>query len=334
MVDLATTYLGLKLKNPLVASASPLSKNVDAVKRLEDANVSAVVMFSLFEEQIIHESEELDYHLDHGTESFAEAITYLPDLDNYNLAPQQYLEQLRKLKESVAIPVIASLNGSTLGGWEHYAKLMEEAGADALELNIYYIPTDPKLPSQDLEGAYARLVKRIREQIHIPLAVKLGPNFTSLPHFASSLVNAGANGLVLFNRFYQPDLDIKTMEVVPNLELSTSSELRLPVRWIAILYHRLMTDFALSSGVHTPEDFVKAIMAGANVAMSTSALLHNGPEFARVLVNGLAEWMDEFEYESVDQMRGSMSQKNVSDPAAFERGNYMKVLNSYNPLLP
>lgn len=334
MVDLTTTYLGLKLKNPLVASASPLSKNVDAVKRLEDANASAVVMFSLFEEQIIHESEELDYHLDHGTESFAEAVTYLPDLNNYNLAPQQYLEQLHKLKESVEIPVIASLNGSTLGGWEHYAKLMEDAGADALELNIYYIPTDPKLPSQDLEGAYARLVGRIKEQVHIPLAVKLGPSFTSLPHFATNLVNAGANGLVLFNRFYQPDLDIESMEVVPNLELSTSSELRLPVRWIAILYHRVMTDFALSSGVHTPEDVVKAIMAGANVTMSTSALLHNGPEFARVLVNGLADWMNKFEYESVDQMRGSMSQKNVADPAAFERGNYMKVLNSYNPLLP
>jgi len=334
MVDLATTYLGLNLKNPLVASASPLSKNVDAVKRLEDANASAVVMFSLFEEQIIHESEELDYHLDHGTESFPEALTYLPDLKTYNLAPQHYLELVHKLKESVEIPVIASLNGATLGGWEHYAKLMEEAGADALELNIYYIPTDPKLASQDLEGAYARLVKRIRDLIHIPLAVKLGPNFTSLPHFATNLVNAGANGLVLFNRFYQPDLDIETMEVVPNLELSTSSELRLPVRWIALLYQRVMTDFALSSGVHTPEDIVKAIMAGANVAMSTSALLHNGPEYARVLVNGLANWMEKFEYESVDQMRGSMSQKNVADPAAFERGNYMKVLNSYNLRLP
>ena len=331
MVDLTTTYLGLNLKNPLVASASPLSKHVDAVKKLEDAGVSAVVMYSLFEEEIIHESEELDYHLDHGTESFPEALTYFPDLEYPNLAPQQYLELVSKLKKSVGIPVIGSLNGSTLGGWEHYAKLIEEAGADALELNLYFIPTDPRLQAQELENGYVALVKTIRSLIHIPLAVKLGPNFSSLPNFATRLADAGANSLVLFNRFYQPDLDIETMEVVPNLELSTSSELRLPLRWIAILYNRVKADFALTSGVHTPEDVIKAVMAGANVAMSASALLHNGADYARILLRGVADWMDKFEYESVNQMRGSLSQKNVADPAAFERANYMKILNSFNP---
>lgn len=334
MVNLTTTYLGLNLKNPLVASASPLSKKVETVKRLEDAGVSAVVMYSLFEEQIIHESEELDYHLDHGTESYPEALSYFPDLDHYNLTPQLYLELVHKLKESVSIPVIGSLNGISTGGWVHYAKLIEEAGADALELNIYFIPTDTKLGAQDLEAAYTHLVKLIREQIHIPLAVKLGPSFSSLPNFASNLVKAGANGLVLFNRFYQPSLDIETMDVLPDLELSTSSDLRLPLRWTAILYSRIQADIALSSGVHTPEDVVKAVMAGANVAMSTSALLHNGPDYARELVKGLAEYMEKFEYESVSQMRGSMSQKNVAEPAAFERANYMKILNSYNPRLP
>jgi dihydroorotate dehydrogenase (fumarate) len=334
MVDLSTTYLGLKLKNPLVASASPLSKKVDNVKRLEDSGVSAVVMYSLFEEQIVHESMELDYHLEHGTESFPEALTYFPDLDYYNLAPQAYLELLHKLKQSVSIPVIGSLNGVSMGGWVHYAKLIEEAGADALELNIYFVPTDPLLGALDLENSYLDLVRQIRSQIHIPLAVKLGSQFSNLPNFTRNLASAGANGLVLFNRFYQPDLDIETMDVLPNLELSTSSELRLPLRWIAILYSRIAVDFALSTGIHTARDIVKAVMAGANVAMSTSALLHNGPEYARTLLSGLNEWMEEYEYSSLNQMRGAMSQKNVADPAAFERANYMKILNSWDPHLP
>lgn len=334
MVDLTTKYLGLKLKNPLVASASPLSKKLDSAKRLEDAGVSAVVMYSLFEEQIVHESEELDYHLDHGTESFAEALSYFPDLDYYNLAPQAYLEHLSKLKKSLSIPVIGSLNGMSMGGWVHYAKLIEEAGADALELNIYFVPTDPLLPAQDLESAYVNLVRQVRSQIHIPLAVKLGPQFSSLPNFANKLVKAGADGLVLFNRFYQPDLDIEALDVVPNLELSTSSDLRLPLRWIAILYSRIETDFALSSGVHTAEDIIKAVMAGANAVMSASALLHNGPQYAAEMLKGVEEWMAEFDYSSVDQMRGSMSQKNVAEPAAFERANYMKILNSFDPRLP
>lgn len=334
MVDLSTTYLGLKLKNPLVASASPLSKKVETVKRLEDAGVAAVVMYSLFEEQIIHESYELDFHLENGTESFAEALSYFPDMEKYNLEPDQYLALLSNLKKNVSIPVIGSLNGISTGGWIHYAKRMEEAGADALELNIYYLPTDIKLGSQDLESAYVNLVQLVRGKITIPLAVKLSPYFTCLPNFALRLVKAGADGLVLFNRFYQPDLDIQSLEVVPNLELSTSSELRLPLRWTAILYDRVKTNFALSSGVHTSEDMVKAVMAGANAVMSASELLHNGPERASELIEGFSEWMKELEYESVSQMCGSMSQKSVAEPAAFERANYMKVLNSYDPFLP
>lgn len=330
MVDLSTTYLGLKLKNPLVASASPLSKKVETVQRLEDSGVAAVVMYSLFEEQIIHESTELNFYLENGTESFAEALSYFPDMEKYNLEPDQYLTLLTTLKKSVSIPIIGSLNGISTGGWSYYAKRMEEAGADALELNIYYLPTDTKLGSQDLETAYVNLVQFIRNKISIPLAVKVSPYITCLPNFALRLGKAGANGLVLFNRFYQSDLDIQTLEVVPNLELSTSSDLRLPLRWTAILYDRVKIDFALSSGVHTSEDMVKAVMAGANVAMSTSELLHKGPERASELIEGFAEWMKELDYESVEQMRGSMSQKNVTEPAAFERANYMKVLNSFN----
>lgn len=333
MVDLSTTYLGLKLKNPLVASASPLSKKLDTVKRLEDAGISAVVMYSLFEEQIIHESNELDFHLNQGTESFAEALTYFPDMEKYNLEPEQYLALVSELKKNVSIPIIASLNGVSSGGWVHYARLMEEAGADALELNIYYIPTDLNIGSQDLEMAYINIVKLVRSQIKIPLALKLSPFITCLPNFATRLVRAGVNGLVLFNRFYQPDLDIETLEVVPNLTMSSSSDLRLPLRWIAILYDQIKADFALSSGVHTSEDMVKAIMAGANAVMSTSELLEKGPERASEMIEGFSAWMETLEYESVSQMRGSLSQKNVAEPSAFERANYMKVLNSFKPIV-
>jgi dihydroorotate dehydrogenase (fumarate) len=328
MVDLSTTYLGLTLKNPLVASASPLSKKVSTVRELEDAGVAAVVMYSLFEEQITHESKELNYYLERGTESFAEAITYFPDLGHYNVGPEEYLNRIRKIKEAVDIPVIASLNGSTTGGWIDYAKRMQQAGADALELNLYYVHTDPRLTAQQIEQDAADLVADIRKQVRIPLSIKLSPYFTSLPNFAQKLVKSGANGLVLFNRFYQPDLDIETLEVVPNLHLSTSDELRLPLRWTAILYGQLKADLALTTGVHAPTDIVKAVMAGANVAMSASALLRNGIPYASELLRGLEQWMTDFEYQSVEQMRGSMSQQNVADPAAYERANYMKVLNS------
>jgi dihydroorotate dehydrogenase (fumarate) len=330
MLDLSTTYLGLNLKNPLVASASPLSKKVDTVRKLEDAGISAVVMYSLFEEQIIHESLALDYFLTQGTDSFAEALTHFPDLDHYNIGPDQYLELIAKLKKSVSIPVIASLNGISTGGWIDYARKMEQAGADALELNIYHISTSPDTASQELEKAYVDLVHNIHGQLHIPLAVKLSPYFTSLPNFANRLVKAGASSLVLFNRFYQPDLDVETLEVVPNLHLSTSEDLRLPLRWIAILYGRVQADLALTSGVHTAVDVVKTMMAGANVAMTTSALLENGIGQASQILMDLQTWMEKYEYESIQQMRGSMSQKNVAEPAAFERANYMKALTSFD----
>lgn len=332
MVDLKTTYLGLKLKNPLVASPSPLSEKVENVKHLEEAGVAAVVMYSLFEEQIIHESMELDHFLSQGTETFAEALTYLPASGKYSLAPDRYLEQLQKIKQAVNIPVIGSLNGVSTGGWINYAKKIEEAGADALELNIYFLPNNPDLTSADLEDSYITLVKDVRAQIKIPLAVKLSPYFTALPNLAKRLVKAGANGLVLFNRFYQPDLDLEKLDVVPNLVLSNSTELRLPLRWIAMLYGRVQADFALTSGVHTAEDALKAVMAGASVAMTTSALLKHGISKADEILKGMESWMVEHEYESVQQMKGSMSQKAVAEPAFYERANYMKVLSSFKAL--
>ena len=333
MVDLTTTYLGLKLKNPLVASPSPLSEKVENVIRMEQAGIAAVVMYSLFEEQIIHESLELDYFLTRGTESFAEALTYFPNIGKYSLAPDKYIETLEKTKLAVNIPVLGSLNGVSTGGWIEYAQKIQDAGADGLELNLYYLPTDINLTSTQLEDNYLKLVNDIRGKVKIPLAVKLAPFFTALPNFANRLVQAGADGLVLFNRFYQPDLDLENLEVVPNLVLSNSDDLRLPLRWIAILYGKVKADLALTSGVHTSEDAIKAIMAGANVAMTTSALLKHGTNAIQQILTGLEEWMTEREYESVQQMRGSMSQGAVAEPAAFERANYMKVLNSFNPKL-
>ncbi len=330
MPDLTTTYLGLKLKNPLVASASPLSKKVDNVRRLENAGAAAVVMYSLFEEQITHESHELDHYLERGTHSFAESLSYFPDLDHYNLGPERYLEHLHKVKQAVSIPVIGSLNGVSSGGWVEFAHLIEEAGADALELNIYYLPTEVDLSGAELEEEYVRLVRDVRARVKLPIAVKLSPFFTSLPNMAKRFVDTGANGLVLFNRFYQPDFDLEELEVVPNLVLSTSHELRLPLRWIAILYGRVEADFALTSGVHTAQDVLKAMMAGANVAMMTSTLLANGLGRLMHILTDLQEWMEEHEYESITQMRGSMSQRAVAEPAAFERANYMKALNSFD----
>ncbi|TMD62928.1 MAG: dihydroorotate dehydrogenase-like protein [Chloroflexi bacterium] len=275
-LDLTTTYLGLHLKNPLMASASPLSKKVDTLRRLEDAGAAAVVMYSLFEEQLTHESQELHHYLERGTNSFAESLDYFPELDTYNMGPELYLEHLHNVKRALDIPVIGSLNGISPGGWIDYAQRMEQAGADALELNIYSLPTDPDVSSTALEDIYVQLVRDVRATIKLPIALKLSPFFTSLPHVSKRFVEAGANGLVLFNRFYQPDFDLEELEVIPNLELSTSHELRLPLRWIAILYGRIAADFALTSGVHTAQDVLKAMMAGANVAMMTSTLLTNG----------------------------------------------------------
>jgi dihydroorotate dehydrogenase (fumarate) len=330
MVDLKTTYLGLELQNPLVASASPLSKKLDSIRKLEDAGIGAVVMYSLFEEQITHEELALDFYLNQGTHSFAEAITYFPDLEKYNVGPDSYLEQIVKAKKSVDVPIIGSLNGISSGGWINYAQKIEQAGADALELNVYYIPTDFNLTCQDLEKTYVELVKEVRKKIHIPLAVKLNPYFTSLPSVAQRIVQAGANSLVLFNRFIQPDLDIETLEVVPHLELSTSAELLLPLRWVAILYGRVKADLALTSGVHTATDVIRSMMAGANVAMMASELIAKGPSRIEELNQEIQIWMEKYEYQSIRQMIGSMSQKNVTEPAAFERANYMKALTTFD----
>jgi dihydroorotate dehydrogenase (fumarate) len=330
MPDLSTTYLGLQLTSPLVASASPLSKRVETVQRLEEAGIAAVVMHSLFEEQIIRESHALDHYLSHGAESFAEALTYLPDVGTYSIGPELYLERIYRLKRAVHVPVIGSLNGVSSGGWIDYARMIEEAGADALELNIYYLPVEFDISSAALEDSFVELVRDIRKTINIPIAVKLSPYFTALPHFAQRLVQAGASGLVLFNRFYQPDIDLEDLEVIPNLTLSNSNELRLPLRWTALLSGRVDADFAITGGVHTAEDVLKTMMVGANVAMMASALLMYGPLHAMEVLKSVQFWMERHEYESLEQMRGSMRQEAVAEPGAFERANYMKVLGSYD----
>ena len=332
MTDLSTTYLGLELKNPLVASASPLSKKVENAKRLEQAGVSAIVMYSLFEEQIIHESLELDHYLTRGTNSFAEALTYLPDLATYNIGPERYVGHVSALKKAVSIPVIASLNGVSKGGWVRYARLMQEAGADAVELNMYYLPADLDLTGSQLEDNYVDLVAEVKSAISIPLAVKLSPFITSLPNFARRLVTAGADGLVLFNRFYQPDFDLEELEVVRTLKLSDSRDLLLPLRWISILYGKIDADFALTSGVHTAQDVLKSMMAGARVAMMASAILQDGYEIIPAILTGLQAWMETREYTSIKQMQGSMSQQSVAEPAAFERSNYIQILNEFRDL--
>lgn len=329
MVDLKTTYLGLALKNPIVASSSPLSEKVETVQTLEEAGVAAVVLYSLFEEQIMRDSLELDYFLNKDAESYAEALHYFPEMGRYTIGPEAYVAHVKKVKAATNIPVIGSLNGVSTGGWIDYAQKIEGAGADALELNLYYLPTDVEISSAELESAYATLVYNVCTRVNIPVAVKLSPTFTALPNFAHRLVEAGAKGLVLFNRFYQPDFDLEALEVTPNLKLSSSDELRLPLRWIAILYGRIEADFALTSGVHKPTDILKSMMAGAKVAMMASALLKKGPARVGKLLAKLSQWMEEHEYDSIQQMQGSMSQKAVADPSAFERANYMKVLNSY-----
>jgi dihydroorotate dehydrogenase (fumarate) len=329
MVDLTTTYMGLSLKNPVVPSASPLSASLDSVKRMEDAGAAAVTLHSLFEEQIEFEVEALGHFLERGTESFAEALTYFPAVDEYRREPDDYVEHIRQCKEAVDIPIIGSLNGVSLGGWTGYAKKFEEAGADAVELNVYYIPTNDSLMSYDVEDLYVKLLKEVKRHVSIPVAMKLSPYFSAMPHVASMLDAEGADALVLFNRFYQPDIDIEELEVTPNLQLSTPVEMRLPMRWIAILYGRLDCSMALTSGIHSAEDVIKSVMVGADVANVCSVLLKGGIGKIDDLLTGLATWMEEHEYESVEQMKGSMSHKSVREPAAFERANYMKVLNSY-----
>jgi dihydroorotate dehydrogenase (fumarate) len=327
--SLATTYMGLSLKNPIVPSASPLSREVHTVRELEDSGASAIVMYSLFEEQIRHEARELTHFLEHGTESFAEALSYFPQAEDFATGPDEYLEHIRKLKAAVRIPVIASLNGATVGGWTDYALKMEQAGADGLELNIYYIPTEPKLDGREVEDLYVDILKNVKSKLKIPVAVKLNPFFSAMSNMAKRLEDAGANALVLFNRFYQPDLDLETLEVFPNLRLSSPQNMRLPLRWIAILYGRVQTSLAATSGIDLHQDVIKMIMVGADVAQICSTLLRNGPARIKEILKGMKEWMEEHEYESVEQMKGSMSQVACSDPSAFERANYMKALHSY-----
>jgi dihydroorotate dehydrogenase (fumarate) len=330
MVDLTTRYLGMELSTPLVASASPLWSRLDMLQRVEEAGAGAIVLPSLFEEQIEHEAWDLHSLLEGWSNRFSEAQDFLPDLDDYNTGPGPYLEFLEVAARSVSVPVIASLNGSSIGGWVRYGKAMEEAGADAIELNVYFVPTDPDMTSTMVEDRYVELVAAVRAITSVPLAVKVGPYFSSIPAMARRLSEAGADGLVLFNRFLQPDLDLETLEVVPHLELSTSSELRLPLRWIAILRGHLSCSLAATTGVHTAEDALKMILSGADAVMMTSALLRHGPEYLRLVLDGVATWLEERGYASVEEARGSISQKSVPDPAAFERSNYMQALASYS----
>jgi dihydroorotate dehydrogenase (fumarate) len=341
MPDIRTSYLGLQLNSPLVPSASPLSRSVDNIKRMEDAGAGAVVLYSLFEEQINAESHALDRFLTDGAESYAEALSYFPDAAAYRLTPERYLEHIARAKSTVDIPIIASLNGVSAGGswvvdaqasrWIRYAQLMQEAGADALELNLYFVPADPMLQGSIIEDMYADLLIDVRRTVTIPVAMKLSPYFSSLPNMAQRLAQCGAQGLVLFNRFYQPDLDLDTLEVVPRLALSGPDEaqaLRIPLRWIAILYGRVRADLALTSGVHTAEHALKGIMAGASVVMLASALLLHGVGHLAHIRRDMLAWMEEHEYESVAQMRGSMSQKSVPYPAAFERASYVRAIGT------
>jgi dihydroorotate dehydrogenase (fumarate) len=330
-IDLSTTYMGLTLKNPIVPSASPLSRSVEHICQLEDAGAAAIVMYSLFEEEITHESHQLDHYLSYGSNSFAESLSYFPDMAAATIGPEEYLNLISRTKRVVDIPIIGSLNGVSTGGWIDYALKIEEAGADALELNIYYIPTDPGMPGAEVEQMYLDVVGDVKKSLSIPIAVKLSPYFSATANMAYRLADAGADALVLFNRFYQPDFDLENLEVVPHLVLSNGYELRLPLRWVAILYGRVPVDFAITSGVHTHEDVLKGLMAGAKVTMMASELLQNGLGRINEVLRGMIIWMEEREYESVSQMQGSMSQQSVAEPAAFERANYMKVLQSWRP---
>lgn len=329
-VDLSTTYLGMKLKNPLgVAACGPLTGDLDTLRRLEEAGAAIAVLPSLFEEQIEHEEMELARLYEFQTESFAESLSHFPELENYNTGPREYLHHLEAAKQIVSIPIVGSLNGSSHGGWVHYAKAIQDCGADALELNIYFVPTDPGMTSADVERQYVDLVAEVRQSVTIPLAVKIGQNFTSLPHFAQNLAAAGADGLVLFNRYVEADIDLDTLTVKPDLVLSNRHEARVPLRWIAILRDQLNVSFAATSGIHRMQGALKLLLAGADVTMMASILLRNGAGFLITMLEELREWLFENEYESIEQLKGSMSRGNCPDPSALERANYMKALTEY-----
>jgi dihydroorotate dehydrogenase (fumarate) len=329
MIDLSTHYLGMKLRNPLVVSASPLCKDITNLRHMEDCGASAIVLHSLFEEQINIECNELDRFLWDNSDLGAESTTIFPDLGQYNIGPDGYLEHIRIAKQTVSIPIIASLNGVSRGGWVSYAREMQQAGADAIELNVYFIPAESGSSSDDIEKLYLDLVAEIRKTVTIPVAVKVGPYFSAFANMAQRLEAAGANAIVLFNRFYQPDFDLDSLEVKPIVTLSNSSELLLRLHWTAMLHGHIKADIAITGGVHTAEDVVKSMMAGAKVTMLASALLQNGVGYLRPLRNQLEAWLERREYESIEQMQGSMSQENVPNPKAFQRSNYMRVLSSY-----
>jgi dihydroorotate dehydrogenase (fumarate) len=331
MADLATTYLGLRLKHPVVASAGPLSRTLDGIRRLEDAGAAALVLFSLFEEQIRLENAATEHLIGVGAESFPEALDYFPALEDYEVGPEPYLELIRRAREATGIPIIASLNGATPEGWLDYARQIEQAGAAALELNVYHIPADLTTSARAVEELYRHVLREVRAAVRIPIAMKLSPFFSALGEMARELAGSGADGLVLFNRFYQPDFDLETLEVSPTLQLSRPEEIRLPLLWIAVLHGRLEVSLAASTGVDSSEEVVTYLLAGADAVMTTSALLKHGPGHLGTLVSGLEQWLERRGYASVGQMKGSMSQKNVADPAAFERANYIKVLESFRP---
>jgi len=331
-MDLRTTYLNLPLRTPLVVSAcGPLSEEIDNIKRMEDAGAAAVVLYSLFEEQLRQESQELDHHLTAGTESFPEALTYFPEPLQFSLGPEEYLKHVAHAKEAVDIPIIASLNGSTTGGWTDFAQRLEQAGADALELNIYSIPTDVLLSGAAVEQTYIEIVKAVKSAVTIPVAVKLSPFFSNMANMAKQLDDGGADALVLFNRFYQPDIDLEELAVQPSVILSTPQALRLPMRWIAILFGRIDADLAATSGIHHAPDVLKMLMAGADVTMLCSTLLARGIGHIRTIETEMSAWMEEHWYESVHQLKGSLSQMRCPDPSAFERAQYMRALTSYKP---
>jgi dihydroorotate dehydrogenase (fumarate) len=330
-MNLKTNYLGLNLRTPLVVSASPLSEELDDIRRMEDAGAAAVVLYSLFEEQLVREQFELEHHLTQGTESYAEALTYFPAPTLFNIGPEGYLNHIRRAKAAVDIPIIASLNGASMGGWTSYARLMEEAGADALELNIYSIAADTDMSGAQIEQNCLEILASVRSQVSIPVAVKLSPFFSSLANMAKRLDNAGADALVLFNRFYQPDIHPETLEVRPGIILSTPQALRLPMRWIAILYGRIRAALAATSGIHTASDVLKMLMAGASVTMLCSVLYRYGIGQIRVIERELSHWLVEHEYESVSQLRGSMSQLHCASPGEFERAQYIRALHSFRP---
>lgn len=331
-MDLTTTYLGLTLRSPLVVgAAAPLTEDIGPIKQMEDVGAAAVVLHSFFEEQLRQEQLELHHHLTYGTESFAEALTYFPEPQIFHVGSDEYLNHIRKAKEMVDIPIIASLNGSTLGGWTHYAQQIEQAGADAMELNVYYIPTNMDMTGAEVEQNYIDILQAVKSEVNIPVAIKLSPFFSNMANMAKRLTDAGANGLVLFNRFYQPDIDIEALEVQSNVLLSTPQAMRLPLHWIAILYGRIAADLAATSGIHKAPDVLKMLMAGASVTMLVSVLLRHGIESLSEIEHGMRQWMEEHEYESVQQLRGSMSQRNCPDSSAFERVQYMKAIQSYQP---